>query len=100
MQYTNTHISSLETIATTAVILGAIPKSALSEMVITLKGSLTSDQAQPKEKYQSKKQVASSLGVHPLTVHRLIKSGKLEAVHIGSAVRVKQSSLDSYLAGE
>ena len=60
-------------------------------MILILKSSLTAEPDQPKEKYLTKKGVAEFLDVHPLTVHRLIKSGKLQAIYVGSAVRIKES---------
>lgn len=39
------------------------------------------------------RQVAFILKVHPLTVRRYIKEGKLKAVRIGGAVRVKESQV-------
>lgn len=38
-------------------------------------------------------EVAGRLGVHPITVRRLIKRGDLTAVRIGRAVRVRESDL-------
>ncbi len=42
------------------------------------------------------KQVAFILKVHPLTVRRYIKSGKLKAVRAGGNVRIKESSLTEF----
>lgn len=39
------------------------------------------------------RQVAFILKVHPLTIRRYIKSGKLKAVRAGGNVRVKESDL-------
>lgn len=39
------------------------------------------------------KQVAFILKVHPLTVRRYIKEGKLKAIKIGGNVRIKESAL-------
>lgn len=41
-------------------------------------------------------QAAFILKVHPLTVRRYIKEGKLKAVRIGGAVRIKDSDLQSF----
>lgn len=41
-------------------------------------------------------QAAYILKVHPLTVRRYIKEGKLKAVRIGGAVRIKDSELQSF----
>lgn len=42
------------------------------------------------------KQVAFILKVHPLTVRRYIKEGKLKAVRAGGNVRIKESSLADF----
>jgi excisionase family DNA binding protein len=39
------------------------------------------------------RQVAFILKVHPLTVRRYIKDGRLKAVRIGGSVRIKESQL-------
>lgn len=43
------------------------------------------------------KEVAERLNVAPKTVYRLIKFNELEAVNIGSAVRVSEEALNEYL---
>jgi excisionase family DNA binding protein len=45
------------------------------------------------ENLMNVKQVAFILKVHPLTVRRYIRSGKLKAVRVGGNVRIKESSL-------
>ncbi len=43
-------------------------------------------------------EVASKLRIHKLTVMRLIKTGKLNAVKIGyRTIRISEESLESYL---
>lgn len=42
------------------------------------------------------KQVAFILKVHPLTIRRYIRSGKLKAVRVGGNVRIKESSLADF----
>jgi excisionase family DNA binding protein len=41
-------------------------------------------------------QVAYILKVHPLTIRRYIREGKLKAVKIGGNVRVKESDLQNF----
>jgi excisionase family DNA binding protein len=56
------------------------------------------------EYFYSKKQVAERLGVHPLTVHRMIKAGTIKAIKLGtaqnSAVRIPATELERLLAGQ
>jgi excisionase family DNA binding protein len=42
-------------------------------------------------------EVAGTLGVHPLTVRRLIRNGELRAVRIGRRVVVPVAALDQFL---
>ena len=42
-------------------------------------------------------EVAERLRVHPITVRRHIKAGRLRAVRFGRSVRVRASDLESYL---
>ncbi len=44
--------------------------------------------------------VAEQLQVHPDTVRRHIKAGKLRSVHVGRNVRILKGDLDSYLRPE
>lgn len=41
-------------------------------------------------------EVAERLRVHPITVRRLIKAGRLPAVRIGRAVRVRVADVEAY----
>ncbi len=41
-------------------------------------------------------QAAFILKVHPLTVRRYIKEGKLKAVRVGGSVRIKESQLQEF----
>jgi excisionase family DNA binding protein len=48
------------------------------------------------ENLMNVKQVAFILKVHPLTIRRYIRSGKLKAVRAGGNVRIKESSLTDF----
>jgi excisionase family DNA binding protein len=43
-------------------------------------------------------EVAERLRVHPITVRRHIKDGRLRAVRVGRAVRVRESDLEAFLS--
>ena len=43
------------------------------------------------------KEVATELGVHQQTVYRWIKSGKLESIKIGGAVRIEEYALYQFI---
>jgi excisionase family DNA binding protein len=45
-------------------------------------------------------EVAQRLRLHPITVRRHIKAGRLRAVRIGRAVRVRQSDVDELIGRE
>ena len=44
--------------------------------------------------------VAERLQVHPITVRRHIKAGKLRAVRVGRSVRIREAALEEYLGAE
>ena len=44
--------------------------------------------------------VAARLQVHPITVRRHIKAGKLRAVRVGRSVRIREAALEEYLGAE
>jgi excisionase family DNA binding protein len=48
-----------------------------------------------REAYLTVKEVAERLRLHPITVRRLIASGRLPAVRIGRAVRVREGDVGS-----
>lgn len=52
----------------------------------------------PMDTLLSVKQVAFIFRVHPLTIRRYIKSGKLKAVRVGGNVRIKESDVQSFHA--
>ncbi len=45
-------------------------------------------------------EVAERLKVHPITVRRHIKAGRLRALRAGRSIRVRASDLEEYLSGE
>ena len=47
--------------------------------------------------FYSVNQVSIILKVHPLTIRRYIKEGRLKAVRVGGAVRVAKSYLDAFV---
>lgn len=49
------------------------------------------------ERLLTVREVADRLHVHPITVRRLIGSGRLPAVRIGRSVRVCESDLEAFL---
>lgn len=46
----------------------------------------------------SVKQVAYIFKVHPLTIRRYIKNGKLKAIRVGGNVRIKESDVQNFHA--
>ena len=50
------------------------------------------------EKYLTSEQVAALLQVHPFTVLKYLKSGKLEGVKIGRVYRIKESDVEKFLS--
>jgi excisionase family DNA binding protein len=43
------------------------------------------------------KEVAERLNVHPNTILNLIKSGVIQAVHVGDTYRIDPQDLDNYI---
>lgn len=48
------------------------------------------------EELLSAKQIAERWHVHPSTVYRLVKSGRLEGLKLGGSLRVTASSVVTY----
>jgi excisionase family DNA binding protein len=48
-------------------------------------------------KFMTMNEVAQSLSVNRITVYRLIKSGKLKAIKVNSAVRISEDSFQEFL---
>ena len=48
------------------------------------------------ENFLSVRQIAYILKVHPLTIRRYIKDGRLKAVRIGGNIRVKETDLQNF----
>ena len=53
-----------------------------------------------KERLLTVREVAERLRVHPITVRRHIKAGRLQAVRVGRSVRVRESDLEAFLRPE
>lgn len=49
------------------------------------------------DEYYSVNQTAFLLKIHPLTVRRYLRDGKLKALRAGGAVRVAKSDIDKFL---
>ena len=49
------------------------------------------------EQYLTSEQVAKQLQVHPFTVLKYLKSGKLKGVKIGRMYRIKESDVEKFL---
>ncbi len=48
-------------------------------------------------KFMTMNEVAESLSVSRMTVHRLIKSGQLKALKVNKSVRISESSFSDYV---
>ncbi|MBU1151318.1 helix-turn-helix domain-containing protein [Patescibacteria group bacterium] len=49
------------------------------------------------EKFLTTEQVANILQVHPFTILKFIKNGKLEGVKLGRMYRIKESAVHNFL---
>ena len=49
------------------------------------------------DRFQTVKEVADMLNVQPMTVYRLINSGKLQAYKVGRSMRIRTEDIDSFL---
>lgn len=49
------------------------------------------------KKLYTVQQVADLLSVHPITIYRYIKQGKLKTKYIGRQYRITESDLDSFI---
>jgi len=49
------------------------------------------------EKLYTTEQVAQLLQIHPLTVLKYIKAGKLRAIKLGRVYRIRESELQKFL---
>jgi excisionase family DNA binding protein len=46
----------------------------------------------------SVREAAHRLGVHPETIRRLIREGRLDAIRVGRVLRVHREALDAFIA--
>lgn len=51
------------------------------------------------EQYLTSEQVAKILQVHPFTVLKYLKSGRIEGVKMGRVYRIKESDIEKFLKG-
>jgi len=59
--------------------------------------ALVTQYTHPMQKIYTSEQVAEMLQLHPLTVTKYIKKGKLEASKIGRVYRIKESAVEKFL---
>ena len=52
------------------------------------------------DKIYTTEQVAQLLQIHPLTVLKYIKSGKLKGIKLGRVYRIRESALQEFLENE
>lgn len=50
-----------------------------------------------KQKYYKRAELARILSVNPMTIYRLIKTGKLEAVKVAGDYRIPEAAVTNYL---
>lgn len=50
-----------------------------------------------KQKYYKRTELARILSVNPMTIYRLIKTGKLEAVKVAGDYRIPETAVTNYL---
>lgn len=51
------------------------------------------------EKFFTTEQVANILQVHPFTILKFIKNGKLKGIKLGRVYRIKESDVSEFLEG-
>jgi excisionase family DNA binding protein len=49
--------------------------------------------------WRTVKSIANELGIHTMTVYRLINSNRLPASKVGRSYRIKESDFQAYLKG-
>ena len=58
------------------------------------------EQTPPRTQIMTPKEAAKYLGLHPITVYRLVKKGKLPGFKVGGQWRFKKDLLDEWILGE
>ncbi len=53
-----------------------------------------------KEKFFTTEQVANILQVHPFTILKFIKQGKLQGIKLGRVYRIKESHVEQFLENQ
>jgi excisionase family DNA binding protein len=60
---------------------------------------MTAAERNPDRELLTVNEVADELRVSSMTIYRLVKAGRLEAVRVGKNYRIRRSALDTYLGG-
>jgi len=52
------------------------------------------------EKYYTRKEIAKILSVHPMTIYREIRKGKIKSIKVAGDYRIPESSFNDYVKNQ
>src|SRR6266699_3816073 len=86
-----------ETLAAAVAVISAAAEVEAAEVVVAAAVAISKRMTKSDRKYLRRGKAAEELGLHPITIRRWIKTGKMQAVRVGIEARVPRSEIERLL---